>query len=88
MNHLTETERLLGRETAVLANRQAANAANNPAVIQRVLKDTDNLIHKGYIDPDSPTARVRRAATEGRWFQELEQNHNGVCMDDVTRFDR
>jgi len=83
---MQEIKKFLGRETFELAEKQAENNASNPLVSPQVETRTGELIEKGHISLNGPTARVRQAAIEGKWFQQLERG--GVCMDDVTPEDR
>lgn len=85
---MREVEKLLGTETFQAMEEFEASKASNPANKPKVAADTQALIDKGHIAPDGPTARVRRAAMDGKWFQQVENDNNGVCMDDTTPFDR
>jgi len=85
---MREIARLLGRRINDAVERQTKNRADQPWNSARVDADTQRLIREGQIDADGTTARVRRAATRGRFFQQMERDNSGVCMDDVTPFDK
>jgi len=85
---MNEVQKLLGSETYAAMEDFEKNKASNPKNKKRVAANTQELIDNGYIAADGRTARVRLAAMEGHWFQEEENDGNGVCMDDVTPFDR